>query len=287
MISRKIAESARFLKMPATTQNLYFHLVLNADDDGIVEAYSVIALCKANEDDLKLLMAKQFVFVLNEDLVTYIEDWREQNVLRPDRKTDSRYKHLLLKIRPDVKLLERRQRSDVKRKIIDGGQSVDGPRTEQANLIEMNINQYNSVHPSVWCFETEGQKDEEKWRKFIAENIDLESLRAKAKLHNQTEVKMVDEIYETICDMVCNPRETVTIKGTAYPWSTVKSQFLKLDYQKIANILNRIIDADLHIKNMNAYLISTLYMESLSGTLAEEAGLHDDYLKTLRGKPYL
>lgn len=51
MVSRKIVESARFLKMPATSQNLYFHLVVNADDDGIVEAYSVLALTKANEDD--------------------------------------------------------------------------------------------------------------------------------------------------------------------------------------------------------------------------------------------
>ena len=42
MISRKIVDSARFLKMPATSQNLYFHLIVNADDDGVVEAYRVI-----------------------------------------------------------------------------------------------------------------------------------------------------------------------------------------------------------------------------------------------------
>lgn len=75
MVSRKIVESARFLKMPATSQNLYFHLVVNADDDGIVEAYSVLALTKANEDDLRVLVSKQFVYMLNEDLVAYIEDW--------------------------------------------------------------------------------------------------------------------------------------------------------------------------------------------------------------------
>lgn len=46
------------------------------------------------------------------------------------------------------------------------------------------------------------------------------------------------------------------------------------------------MDAGLKIKNMNAYLISTLYTESMSGVLAEEAELHDDYLKYLRGQPY-
>ena len=44
MISRTVVDSARFLKMPATSQNLYFHLVVNADDDGIVEAYKVMTM---------------------------------------------------------------------------------------------------------------------------------------------------------------------------------------------------------------------------------------------------
>ena len=79
MISKEIVESAKFLKMPATSQNLYFHLVVNADDDGIVEAYPVLALTKANEDDLRILVSKNFVFLLNEDLVAFIEDWREFN----------------------------------------------------------------------------------------------------------------------------------------------------------------------------------------------------------------
>lgn len=135
MVSRKIVESARFLKMPATSQNLYFHLVVNADDDGIVEAYNVLTLIKANEDDLRVLVSKQFVYMLNEDLVAYIEDWLEMNYFRADRKKDSRYKPLLLQLRPDVKLIEAKERSDTKggkKK----GQSVDSPRTAQPNLTE-------------------------------------------------------------------------------------------------------------------------------------------------------
>lgn len=47
MFSARITESTRFLKMPATSQNLYFHLGLNADDDGVVEAYPV--MCKTGQ----------------------------------------------------------------------------------------------------------------------------------------------------------------------------------------------------------------------------------------------
>lgn len=39
MFARKVVESAKFLKMPSSSQNLYFHLGINADDDGIVEGF--------------------------------------------------------------------------------------------------------------------------------------------------------------------------------------------------------------------------------------------------------
>ena len=281
MISRTVVDSARFLKMPATSQNLYFHLVVNADDDGIVEAYRVMAMCKAHEDDLRVLVGKQFVQILNEDLVTYIIHWRQMNVLRADRKIDSIYKDLLLQVNPDVELLEKKERSDLKKKQKNKCQSVDRPRTTQHNLIESKSTQENliedkSINPSIGT----------EYRNLITENIHLDWLKDAASTHGEKEVLIVDEIYETICDMVCNPRDKVTIKNTDYPWRVVKAQYLKLNYQHIANILNRIVDADLKIKNMNAYLISTLYTESMSGVLAEEAELHDDYLKYLRGQPY-
>lgn len=130
MFSRSVVESARFLKMPVSSQNLYFHLVMNADDDGIVEAYSVINLIRANEDDLRVLHARGFVRILNEDLVTYVMDWREQNKIRPDRKKDSIHKELLQQTLPEVKLLEKKERSDLVKK---SGPSVDGTMSAQCS----------------------------------------------------------------------------------------------------------------------------------------------------------
>ena len=124
------------------------------------------------------------------------------------------------------------------------------------------------------------------YRKIIADNIRLDLLLDTAGRHSPSETEMVTEIYDTICDMVCFPRETVWIKKAARPWEAVKSQFLKLKYDHVANVLNRIIDQDLHIRNMKAYLVTTLYEESMSGTLGLEASLHDDELKMLRGQPY-
>ncbi len=66
MFSQKIVQSSKFLQMPKSSQCLYFHLGLRADDDGVVEAYSVMNMIKANEDDLKLLVAKGYVVILND-----------------------------------------------------------------------------------------------------------------------------------------------------------------------------------------------------------------------------
>lgn len=120
MFSKRVIGSARFLRMPISTQCLYFHLGLNADDDGIVEAYTTIKQIGATEDDLKVLVAKGFCTVLNEDLVTYITDWRENNKLRADRKIDSIYKDLLLQMVPDADLQQARRRADLKPLSEDG-----------------------------------------------------------------------------------------------------------------------------------------------------------------------
>lgn len=106
MFSKRITESTKFIKMPTSSQNLYFHLGMKADDDGIVEAYPVMCVIGATEDDLKILVAKQFVTVLNEDYVAFINDWTENNTIRADRKVDSIYKDLLLQIVPDVEIKE-------------------------------------------------------------------------------------------------------------------------------------------------------------------------------------
>jgi len=134
MFSKRIIESARFLKMPISSQALYFHLGIEADDDGVVEAWGVLKSVGCTEDDLRVLASKGFIRVLNEDLVTYILDWNENNQIRPDRKIDSIYKDLLISMNPDIKLIEKRPRADRKPKVIEEmdnhgttmGQPMDG-----------------------------------------------------------------------------------------------------------------------------------------------------------------
>lgn len=110
MFAKAITGSARFLRMPATARLLYYDLGMQADDDGIVEAFAVMRTTGASEDDLNVLVAKGFVKVLDDDLVTMIVDWKKNNYIQKDRYTPSIYKDLL---QSDVVLLEQECIHDV------------------------------------------------------------------------------------------------------------------------------------------------------------------------------
>ncbi|MFH6650531.1 DnaD domain protein [Streptococcus suis] len=98
MISKTVTQTQRFLQMPLEAQALYFHLIQNSDDDGVVEAFPVVRMIGASDDGLKLLHAKGFVTPLNHEMVYFITDFHEQNTVRKDRYHPSIYNHLLDKI---------------------------------------------------------------------------------------------------------------------------------------------------------------------------------------------
>lgn len=91
MFNIQIVDSDAFLDMPLSTQALYFHLNMRADDDGFVgNPKRIQRLVGASEDDLKLLIAKRFLLVF-EDGVIVIKHWRMHNTIQRDRYTRTAY----------------------------------------------------------------------------------------------------------------------------------------------------------------------------------------------------
>lgn len=91
MFTMKIVDSDAFLDMPLSTQALYFHLNMRADDDGFVNNPKKIQrTIGATEDDLKLLLAKRFVLSFQNGVIV-IKHWRMHNLLRKDRYKPTQY----------------------------------------------------------------------------------------------------------------------------------------------------------------------------------------------------
>lgn len=91
MFAKTIIDSDAFLDMPLSTQCLYFHLNMRADDDGFINNPKKIQrMIGASDDDLKVLMSKNFIIPFENGIVV-IKHWKIHNYIRNDRYKETVY----------------------------------------------------------------------------------------------------------------------------------------------------------------------------------------------------
>lgn len=87
MFAKNIIDSDIFLDMPLSTQALYFHLSMRADDDGFINnPKKIMRMIGASQDELTVLLGKQFIISF-ESGVVIIKHWKIHNYIRKDRYT--------------------------------------------------------------------------------------------------------------------------------------------------------------------------------------------------------
>ena len=92
MFAKTIIDSDAFLDMPLSTQALYFHLSMRADDDGFINnPRKIQRMVGCADDDLRVLIAKNFIIPFESGIVV-IKHWRIHNYLRSDRYKETVYK---------------------------------------------------------------------------------------------------------------------------------------------------------------------------------------------------
>ncbi len=120
MFSKTIIDSDIFLDMPLSTQALYFHLSMRADDDGFVNNPKKIQrMIGCGDDDLKLLIAKQFIIPF-ESGICVIKHWRIHNYIQKDR-----YKPTLYQGELDQLEVDKSKNYQIKPLCISDGYSMD------------------------------------------------------------------------------------------------------------------------------------------------------------------
>jgi uncharacterized phage protein (TIGR02220 family) len=98
MFAKTIIDSDAFLDMPLSTQALYFHLSMRADDDGFINnAKKIQRLLGCADDDLKILLAKNFIIPF-ETGVCVIKHWKIHNLIQKDRYKPTVYEELKQKL---------------------------------------------------------------------------------------------------------------------------------------------------------------------------------------------
>jgi|GEM_PF-1495619 ORF11 len=156
MISKEVIQSQRFLTLPLEAQALYFHLIAASDDDGVVDAFPIVRMVGAREDNLGLLVVKKFVLPLNNEMIYFITDFSKQNKIRQDRIQPSIYRDLLLEktdlVRDGKRLIDKNEIFDgqVSDKCLtsdgqmaDVCQTSDGQMSAQYSIGKYSIGEYS------------------------------------------------------------------------------------------------------------------------------------------------
>jgi len=95
MFSMDIIDTDCFLEMPATSQLLYFHLSMRADDDGFISnPKRIMKLTGSSDDDMRILMSKQYIIPFSSG-VCVVKHWRIHNYIQNDRYHKTMYKEEL------------------------------------------------------------------------------------------------------------------------------------------------------------------------------------------------
>lgn len=99
MFTKKITDDERFYTLPSSTQLLYFHLSMNADDDGFNNQIS-LAMFKAHASttDLETLLDRRFLYQFDNGVIV-IKHWRMANALRKDRYNPTVFQEELKQLR--------------------------------------------------------------------------------------------------------------------------------------------------------------------------------------------
>lgn len=85
MFARAIIDSDAFLDMPLSTQALYFHLSMNADDEGFVgNPKKIQKMIGARDDDYQILVSKRFILAFPSGIIV-IKHWKINNYIQADR----------------------------------------------------------------------------------------------------------------------------------------------------------------------------------------------------------
>ena len=101
MFNKTITNDDNFLEMPISSQVLYFHLSMNADDDGFVNNWkSIMRMTGTKEDDLKVLITKQYIIPFDSGVIV-IKHWRLNNYLQKDRIVPTQYQKELKQLQLD------------------------------------------------------------------------------------------------------------------------------------------------------------------------------------------
>ena len=156
MFSLLVVDTDEFLDMPSSTQSLYYHLGMRADDDGFVSSpKKIVKLVNCSNDDLKLLIAKGFIIPFDSGIIA-IRHWKLNNDLKKDRYTPTIYLNEKSTLKVNKNKVYSIDGNNLDTKWIQNGNNLDTQNSIDKNSIDKNSIDKNSI--DIYTIEPELEK---------------------------------------------------------------------------------------------------------------------------------
>ena len=174
MFAKTIIDSDAFIDMPLSTQALYFHLSMRADDDGFINNPKKIQrMVGASDDDLKILVMKRYLLPFESGVVV-VKHWKIHNYIQKDRYKPTVYteEKAMLEVKEngsyteciqDVSKLETQVRLGQDRIVKDSVEVLDVPDTNVGNTTTKRFTPPTLEQVVEYCRERNNTIDPQKF----------------------------------------------------------------------------------------------------------------------------
>ncbi len=257
MISKKVIEDDSFTEMPLSTQALYIHLMMYADDDGFVgNPRTVKKMLGASDDDLKLLMAKNYVYAY-ESGVYVIRHWRNHNYLRKDRYKPSGYvtERNMLRIASDGSYTLCPD---------DGIPLVANMATQVRSEVDQS---------KVRVRKESGKENINQSIDELKKQVDYDNIRADMTM---TECYILDDAIAVMQDIYTGKSDTIMIGRDIYTRRQVIDRLSAIDSSCMRYIVTQINTKAKSISNPRAYILTCLYNAPITIDTAYITDINND-----------
>ena len=135
--------------------------------------------------------------------------------------------------------------------------AVRKSNTNNNNPNNTYLNESNQINQTCSeCVEEDAMDEAEAYIELIKDNIDYDVMMSNRQWRDRD---MFDELFQLICEVVCVPAKSVRIAGKDYPYSLVKSKFLKLNSSHLEYVIGCMERNTTKVANIKSYLITALY----------------------------
>lgn len=265
MLSKMIVDSDAFLDLPLTSQALYFHLVVRADDEGFINnSKKIKRIINANEDDFNNLINSNFIIVFESGVIV-IKHWKIHNNITPARKKMTTYQE------------ERSQLTEKENGVYTLKNKSTIYNRENTQVVENSEDDESTENQNIENVENENTQ--------VVENLEIQKANNDNRddyfmlLENTTIMNYAKEIFNLFeqNELPCWNGNFTAFYMSDFKQSISNIKLLRIDFETVIKAIKNYIEVVQLARNGQSWFTSELSLQSLCKNSGLRKFLPDEF----------